>query len=174
MHFQKSTNLVLLLGGKLGLDADGELNSADEFLTQEVADLDQTAVILDAHVDGEMSVDRAHLVLKTVRDTLKMCSVGQIRRFQQNKIYLDHVLDVSAHGADRRQLLALAEPFADTELGGRQLKYLKILKNVIETKIKIKRTPSSSSDMCRKLRVSDPRGPLTVTTRFFVWKVTAN
>ena len=73
-------------------------NTADVLLSQEVPDLDQRASLLDDHVDGEMGVHRAHLVPEAHCDTL------------------DHVLDVTAAGADRGQLLSVSPPFIHTKL----------------------------------------------------------
>jgi hypothetical protein len=68
-------------------------NATNEFFAQEVADFDQGASFRNGAVDGEVSVDGAHLVLVAVGDAL------------------DQVLDVRADGANGGKLLLLAKPF---------------------------------------------------------------
>jgi hypothetical protein len=89
--------LVLLFLAVLALDSIVHANAADEFLAQEVTDFDQAASLRDGAIDGEMSVDSAHLVLVAVGDAL------------------DQVLDVRADSAHGGQLLLLAEPFLNLE-----------------------------------------------------------
>jgi hypothetical protein len=96
--------LVLLLLAVLAGDSLVHPDASDEFLSQEVPDLDEGAALGDGAVDGEVSVDGAHLVLVALRDAL------------------DQVLDVRADSSDGGQLLLLAEPFLDLhELLGRHV-----------------------------------------------------
>lgn len=72
-------------------------NAANDFLAQEVTDLDKLVAILRGDVDWEMSIHGAHLVLETSRNAN------------------DHVFDVRANRSDGGELLANAEPFLDDQ-----------------------------------------------------------
>jgi len=85
-------DLILDLLGASNLDAWGHLDDASHLLAEEVVDADLCLVLRDGAVDGEVSVDKAHLVLKALGDA------G------------DHVADVCDDRADRRDLLPLAKP----------------------------------------------------------------
>ena len=65
----------------------------DELLAQEIPDLDQSSSLTDGAVDGEMSIDRPHLV---------QVALGHA---------VDHVLDVRAHRPHGCQFLLATEPF---------------------------------------------------------------
>ncbi len=96
----REDELVLDVVGADDGDALGHLNAAQAALAQEVADLHhlrRAGALLGVrlhqrHVDGEVRVCEAHLVAEALGDAR------------------DHVLDVRAHRAQARQLLAVAKP----------------------------------------------------------------
>ena len=91
-------DLILDLGGAVDLDPREHLDDALELLAKEVVDVDLLLVIGNEAVDGEVSIDKAHLVLVALGDA------G------------DHVLDVSGDGADRGDGLAGSEPHLEVHL----------------------------------------------------------
>lgn len=84
-------NLVLLVSN-INSHSLGHGNSANNLLSQVVADLNGLLAVNNGHVDGEVRVGRAHLVLESLGNT------G------------NHVLDVGADGADAGKVLANTEP----------------------------------------------------------------
>merc|ERR1719219_135153 len=89
--------LVLLafavLTGHTGVHA----HLPDVLLSEEVPDLNESSLLTDGAVDGEMSVHSPHLVHEAHSDSL------------------DHVLDVATDSSDGRQLFLLSEPLLDLE-----------------------------------------------------------
>jgi hypothetical protein len=79
-------------------DSLDHLHSADDLLSQEVADLDQVLGVRDVNVDGEMRVDELHLVLEALGDTNH------------------HVLDVGDNGSLHSVLLGSSKPHLDGDL----------------------------------------------------------
>lgn len=90
--------LILLVGGDLGGAAleDGDLS--DVLLSEEVSDLDNSAVLDEVDVDGEMGVDVSHLVLVTLGDT------G------------DHVVDQGLDGSEGSNVLSGTVEDGDLDL----------------------------------------------------------
>ena len=92
-------DLILL---SVGLDDSHSLEHVDHthsLLSQEVTDLDLLSLLVDGHVDGEVSVHESHLVA---------VSAGNSG---------DHVADVGADGADHSDVLVESEPEVDNNLG---------------------------------------------------------
>lgn len=89
-------DLILDIGTTEVLDALGDDDLTDTLLSEEVTDLDGVAV--EGNVDGEMRVDKAHLVDETAGDAD------------------DHVVDVRADGADAGELGTLGEPKVNADL----------------------------------------------------------
>ena len=91
-------DLILDLLRALDLDAGEHLDDTLELLTEEVVDVDLLLIIRNEAVDGEVSIDKAHLVLVALGDA------G------------DHVLDVGGDSADRRDGLAGGKPHLEVDL----------------------------------------------------------
>lgn len=91
--------LAHLLGGRL---ADGNTlkhgDVTNNLLSEEVADLDSILLLVDDDVDGEMGVNKTHLVLEAVGDAL------------------DEVLDARADGAEASDVLASSVPDDEADL----------------------------------------------------------
>merc|ERR1719458_2474050 len=75
------------------LIVQGNSIEADELLSKEVTDLNQSASLRDGTVDGEMRIHSPHLV--------------QVPQGES----LEHVLDVTADSPHSSDLLLLAKPF---------------------------------------------------------------
>merc|ERR1719383_133832 len=86
---------LVLVAGVLAGHALVHPHSADKLLAQKVPDLDQSVLLGDGAVNGEMSIHSPHLVLVAPGDSS------------------DHVGNVGADGPDSGQLLAQTEPFFD-------------------------------------------------------------
>lgn len=92
-----SDDQLILLGlGSLAVDTLTHLDVEDDLLTQEVADFDGVALVVNDHVDRKVSIYVAHLVLEALGDTS------------------DHVVDDGANGADSSNVLA--DAMVDNEL----------------------------------------------------------
>ena len=98
LKVDSTENDLILLVSHVNGDSLQHGHTADNLLTDEVADLNALLAIDNGQVDGEVSVGRAHLVLVALGDTL------------------DHVLDVRADGADAGQVLVATEPHAQLQL----------------------------------------------------------
>jgi len=59
--------LILDCVRDLGLDTFEEVDNADNALTEEVADLNSLATVVKDDVDGEVSINVAHLVLVALK-----------------------------------------------------------------------------------------------------------
>lgn len=92
-------DLVLLRLIVLDRDTLGHLNLPNALLTQEVANLDATAVASDDQVDGEVCVHCTHLVLEANRHTL------------------EHVDNCCLGGTKTSKVLAAGVPDNELELG---------------------------------------------------------
>jgi len=84
-------NLVLL-SSLNALNAVGHDHAADVLLPQEVANLHSLAVVLNGNVDGEMGVDRFHLVAVAIGDAFH------------------HVLNVTNDSSHSSDVFTVAEP----------------------------------------------------------------
>jgi len=83
----------VFLSGLNAFDSIGHDDASNVLLAQEVTYFDRPTVILDGYIDGEMGVDGLHLVTISFGDAFH------------------HVLDVTDHGSNRRDVFAVAEPF---------------------------------------------------------------
>lgn len=90
-------DLVLDVGRADG-DSVEHVDGTVDLLSQEVDDLDDLSVVTDGGRDGEVCVDKAHLVLEALGDTE------------------DQVVDVRADGADAGDVLLVSEPDLDNDL----------------------------------------------------------
>lgn len=90
-------DLVLDVGRANG-DSVEHVDGTVDLLTQEVDDLDDLSVVTDGGRDGEVCVDKAHLVLESLGDTE------------------DQVVDVRADGADASDVLLVSKPDLNNDL----------------------------------------------------------
>lgn len=70
-------------------------NLVDVFFTQEILDFNQRSILLNNNFDGDMSLQRSHLVMKAQHNTLS------------------HVLNMTADGSDSGQFLSVISPFVN-------------------------------------------------------------
>ena len=94
----RQDDLVLLSRRDLDRHTVQHRNTTGVLITKEVADLNEFLIVRDVGVDGEVSIDKSHLVLKALGDSL------------------DHVVDVRADSPDGSIVLSLAVMHSHSQL----------------------------------------------------------
>jgi len=89
-----NNNLILGIGTLLNYDTRNHVDCSHHLLSQEISNLNGLATVHNVHVDGEVRIDKAHLVLKLLLDTI------------------EQVADVTAHCVQHGTLLALGKVHA--------------------------------------------------------------
>lgn len=85
--------LILLGSRDLDVNTLGDLNLTNTLLTQEVSDLNNSSVINDVNVDGEMCVDISHLVLVTLGNTGDQVSNKRLDGSESSNVLSVSVVD---------------------------------------------------------------------------------
>ena len=88
---------ILGRGTLINSHPGNHVHGSHHLLSQEVSDLNGLATVDDVHVDGEVRIDKAHLVFELLLNTIKQ------------------VADVAAHGVQHGALLALGEVHAGND-----------------------------------------------------------